>query len=116
MKKVNQKWSGPTTVKPHPMREGRRPPIQSLMKKLNIAQYAHAAPWQSSALSPRRVVLPLKQGAGVACQSLVRAGDTVSAGQAVGAIPDKALGAMIHAPFAGIVSEVASTHLTLNRS
>ena len=116
MKKVNQKWSGPTTVKPHAMREGRRLPIQSLMKKLNIAQYAHAAPLQSAALTPRRVVLPLKQGAGVACQPLVRAGDTVSAGQAVGAIPDKALGAIIHAPFAGTVSEVTSTHLTLNRS
>src|ERR1019366_4119869 len=95
MKKVNQKGSGPPTVNPPPMREGRRLPIQSLMKKLNIAQYAHAAPWQSAALSPRRVVLPLKQGAGVACQPLVRAGDSVRAGQAVGAIPDQALGAMI---------------------
>ena len=116
MKKANLKWSGPTTVKVHPMREGRRLPITSLMKKLNIAQYAHPAPLQSTALTPRRVVLLLKQGAGAACQPLVRAGETVSAGQAVGAIPDKALGAMIHAPFAGSVGEVTATHITLNRT
>ena len=116
MKQANVKWSGPTTVKPHPMREGRRLPITSLMKKLNIAQYAHPAPLQDTALAPRRVVLPLKQGAGAACLPLVRAGETVAAGQAVGAIPEKALGAMIHAPFAGTIAEVTATHLILNRN
>jgi Na+-translocating ferredoxin:NAD+ oxidoreductase RnfC subunit len=97
------------------MREGRRLPIKTLMKKLNIAQYEHAAPWQSTVLAPRRVVLPLKQGAGSACQPLVRAGEQVGAGQPIGAVPDKALGAMIHAPFAGTVGEVTSDHITLNR-
>jgi len=116
MKKANLKWSGPTTVKPHPMRDGRRLPIKSLIKKLNIAQYEHAAPWQDAALAPRRVVLPLKQGAGAACSPLVRAGETVATGQALGAIPEKALGAMIHAPFAGLVGEVTATHIVLNRS
>ena len=116
MKKANLKWSGPTTVKPHPMRDGRRTPIKSLTKKLNIAQYEHAAPWQATELSPARVRLPLKQSAGAACLPLVKAGDTVSAGQAVGAIPEKALGAMIHAPFAGTVGEITSTHIILNRS
>jgi Na+-translocating ferredoxin:NAD+ oxidoreductase RnfC subunit len=116
MKKANLKWSGPTTVKPHPMREGRRLPIKSLLKKLNLAQYEHAAPWQSTALAPARVVLPLKQGAGAACLPLVRTGDQVRAGQPLGAVPDKALGAIIHAPFAGIIGEVTSVQLTLTRS
>jgi len=116
MKLANQKWSGPTTVKVHPMREGRRLPIKTLMKKLNIAQYEHPAPWQDAALAPRRVVLPLKQGAGAACLPLVRAGDTVTAGQPLGAIPEKALGAIIHAPFAGTVGEVTATSITLNRN
>jgi len=116
MKLAKLKWSGPTTVKPHPMREGRRLPIKSLMKKLNIDHYDHPAPWQSTSLTPRRVVLALKQGAGVACQPLVRAGERVGAGQALGAIPDQALGAMIHAPFAGTIGEVTSSQITLNRS
>ena len=116
MKLANVKWSGPTTVKVHPLREGRRLPIKSLMKKLNLTQYDNAAHWQDAGLAPRRVVLPLKQGAGSACLPLVRAGESVAAGQALGAIPEKALGAMIHAPFAGIVSEVTATHVILNRS
>ncbi len=116
MKKANLRWSGPNTVKPHPMRGGRRLPIKSLMKKLNIAQYEHAAPWQSTVLTPRRVVLPLQQGAGSACQPLVRAGEHVGAGQPLGAIPENSLGAMIHAPFAGTVGDVTSASITLNRS
>lgn len=116
MRKANVKWSGPTTVKPHPMREGRRLPIKSLSKKLNITQYEHDAPLQSTVFSPARVVLPLKQGAGAICQPLVKAGDQVTAGQALGEIPDKALGAMIHAPFAGSIGEVTSTHVTLTRA
>jgi Na+-translocating ferredoxin:NAD+ oxidoreductase RnfC subunit len=115
MKKTGVKWSGPTKVKPHPMRDGRRVPINSLMKKLGIAQYAHAAPLRSGILAPSRVVLPLKQGAGAGCLPSVRPGDRVVAGQALGAVPDKALGAIIHAPFAATVGDVTPQHIVLNR-
>ena len=116
MKKANQKWSGPTTVTPHPMRDGRRLPIKSLMKKLNLTQYEHDAPWQATTVAPHTVVLPLKQSAGAACQPLVRTGDRVTVGQALGAIPEKSLGAMLHAPFAGTVGEITASTLTLSRS
>ena len=43
------------------------------------------------------------------------AGDRVTAGQPIGAVPEKALGAIIHAPFAGTVAEVTATHVVLNR-
>jgi Na+-translocating ferredoxin:NAD+ oxidoreductase RnfC subunit len=98
------------------MREGRRLPIKSLMKKLNIAQYDHPAPWQPTVVCPSRVVLPLKQGAGTACVPSVRVGDKVTAGQPLGAVPDKALGAIIHAPFAGKITQVTSAHITLLRT
>ncbi|MBS0661687.1 MAG: 4Fe-4S dicluster domain-containing protein [Verrucomicrobia bacterium] len=116
LRQANQKYAGPTTVKPHPLRDGRRTPIKALMKKLNLAQYDHPAHWEPTKVTPARVALPLKQSAGAPCQPLVRAGETVSAGQAVGAIPDKALGAMVHAPFAASVAEVTATHVILNRS
>lgn len=115
MKRANLKWSGPTTVKPHPLRDGRRTPIASLLKKLNLAQYAHPAPWQATVLAPAQITLPLKQGAGAPCLPLVRAGETVAAGQAVGGIPDQALGARLHAPFAATVAAVTPTHLLLDR-
>ena len=83
--------------------------------KLRIAQYDHAAPLQEGGLSPRRIVLLLKQGAGSANQALVKPGDQVGAGQALGAIPEKALGAVIHAPFAASVAEVTPHQIVLIR-
>ena len=115
MRKANLKWSGSMTVKPHPMRDGRRVPIKSLMKKLHILQYDHPAPLRDGVLAPQRVVLPLKQGAGSANQALVKSGDRVAAGQPLGGLPEKTLGAIVHAPFAGIVAEVTPNQIVLNR-
>lgn len=115
MRKANQKWTGPTTVKPHPMRDGRRVPIRSLMKKLNILDYDAPAHLENIELKPRRVVLPLKQNAGSPNRPLVKPGDKVSAGQKIGEIPEKALGAPIHAPFAGTVEAMTDTQIVLVR-
>lgn len=80
MKKASVKWAGPTTVKPHPMREDRRLPIKTLMKKLHIEQYDNPAHWRDIVISPSRVVLPLKQSAGSAGSPLVRTGERGGAG------------------------------------
>jgi Na+-translocating ferredoxin:NAD+ oxidoreductase RnfC subunit len=106
MRRAGLKWTGPATVRPHPMRDGRRVPIKSLMRRLHIQQYDHPAPWEPVTLEPRRVVLPLKQHAGVPNLPLVRAGETVRAGQALGRVPDGALGAPVHAPFDARVVDV----------
>lgn len=113
LRRLGQKWSGPVTVKPHPMHDGRRVPIKSLIRKLHIQAYDLAAPFQPKPLLPRRLILPLKQGAGVPNQPVVQVGDRVSAGQALGAVPANAMGALIHAPLAGRVTEVSGTQIIL---
>jgi Na+-translocating ferredoxin:NAD+ oxidoreductase RnfC subunit len=113
MRKANVKWSGNMNVKVHPMRDGRRVPIKTLMKKLHITQYEHPAPWQPRALAPKRLALALKQSAGSPSQPRVKAGDRVTAGQLLGDIPEKALGAAIHAPVAATVAEVTASHVIL---
>jgi Na+-translocating ferredoxin:NAD+ oxidoreductase RnfC subunit len=115
MRQANLKWTGPMTVKPHPMRDGRRVPIKTLMKKLHIQQYDHPAHWEPVDFSPTRLVLPLKQNAGAANVPLVKPGDQVTAGQMLGQIPAKALGAPIHAPFNGRVVSV-DTRVVLERT
>lgn len=115
MRKENVKWSGPAEVKVHPMRDGRRVPIKSLMRKLDITEYDHPAHWTEKTVEPSRVVLPLKQGAGVANIATVRVGERVRAGQALGSIPDKSLGAIIHAPFDATVSQITDHQLILTR-
>ena len=108
LRRAGTKWTGPTIVKPHPMREGRRVPIKSLMRRLHVEQFNHPAPWQAVEVRPQQVILPLKQNAGAANEPSVKPGDRVAAGQPLGAPPAKALGAPLHAPFAGRVVSVTN--------
>jgi Na+-translocating ferredoxin:NAD+ oxidoreductase RnfC subunit len=94
-------------VTPHPLRDGRRVPIKTLMRKLRLEDYDHPAPLKAGEVRPQRVVVPLKQGAGLANEPLVKPGDRLSAGQPLGQIPAGKLGAVVHAPFAARVISVA---------
>ena len=115
MRRDNLKWQGKMDVKPHPMREGRRVPIKTLMKKLHIQDYDNPAHLEKVDFQPKRAVLALKQNAGAPNLPLVKSGDRVAAGQQVGRIPENTLGAVIHAPFAATVDTVTDKHIILNR-
>ena len=69
------------------MRDGRRVPIKSLMCKLNVEEYNLPSVVHEGAIEPKQIVLPLKQGAGVPNQAIVKAGDKVRAGQPLGHTP-----------------------------
>jgi Na+-translocating ferredoxin:NAD+ oxidoreductase RnfC subunit len=116
LRKAGSKWTGPMTVKPHAMREGRRVPIKSLMRKLRVEDYDHPAPFETIAFEPSRSVLPLKQSAGAPNKPLVKTGDRVRAGQALGEVPAQALGAIVHAPFDGVVKAVTEKSIVLQRA
>lgn len=113
MRRENIKWSGPMTVREHPMRDGRHVPIQTLTRKLHVQQYDHPAPFSPVTLEPRQLVLPLKQSAGSPCRPTVGAGQTVSRGQLLGEPAADALGARLHAPMAGTVQEVTAERIIL---
>ena len=116
MRKAQVKWTGPMNPKPHPMGDGRRVPIKTLTKKLNVQDYDLPAPLITDEISPNRLVLPLKQSAGTACEAKVKSGERVSAGQIIGEPAPKALGAILHAPMAGVVREVSSEQIILEKS
>jgi Na+-translocating ferredoxin:NAD+ oxidoreductase RnfC subunit len=115
LRAAGRKWSGPTTVTPHPMREGRRVPIKALVRRLDFQSYDSPAPLRAEPLAPGRVVLRFKQSAGTTAQPLVRTGERVGAGQPVAEPPAGALGARLHAPFAAVVDAVTETELHLTR-
>jgi Na+-translocating ferredoxin:NAD+ oxidoreductase RnfC subunit len=115
MRRLNQNWSGPKTVREHPMRSGRHVPIKTLTRKLHVEQYDHPAPFREFPLEVRSLVLPLKQSAGTPVHPKVRQGDRVSENQLLGEPAANALGAFLHAPFAGVVQEVYSTSIVLER-
>jgi Na+-translocating ferredoxin:NAD+ oxidoreductase RnfC subunit len=115
MRRANVKWTGPTTLKPHAMRDGRHVPIKTLTRKLNVHPYDLPAPFWDGRLEPSRLVLPLKQSAGSPCQPKVKLGDRVSARQLLAEPAPNALGANLHAPLAGKVREVNSQNIILER-
>ena len=57
---------------------------------------------------PDRVEVPVKMHIGAPSVPVVKAGDTVEAGQLIAQCPENALGAQIHAPIAGTVREVGA--------
>jgi Na+-translocating ferredoxin:NAD+ oxidoreductase RnfC subunit len=116
MRKANLKWTGKMEVKPHAMREGRRVPIRSLMRKLQVEEYDAQAPLEKIDFQPNRAAIALKQSAGLPNRPLVKAGSRVAAGQPIGEIPEKGLGAILHAPFSGAVEAVTDKHIILNRA
>lgn len=116
LRAANRKWSGPTTPRAHPMREGRRVPIKALLRKLSLEDLNAPAPLRAEPLAPSRVRLRLKQGAGAPGQPLVAVGARVSADEAIAEPPAGALGARLHAPFAGVVESVTATEILLSRS
>lgn len=116
LRAANRKWPGPTTPRPHPMREGRRVPIKALLRKLSLEGLDAPAHLRTEPLAPARVRLRLKQGAGAPGQPLVSVGARVSVGDAVAEPPAGALGSRLHAPFAGVVEAVTATEILLSRS
>jgi Na+-translocating ferredoxin:NAD+ oxidoreductase RnfC subunit len=115
MRAAGIKWTGPATVKPHTMREGRRVPIKTLMKRLHLQSYDHPAPLRSDPLAPHRVILRLKQGSGPAAQARIKVGDRVAGGQVVAEPSPQVMGALLHAPFDARVESATEHHITLVR-
>jgi len=101
------KWEGdPETIRPHSLAGQRRIPIRRLMLRLGLKPFRNEGPLVDFPIRPSRVVLPLKQHAGVPSLPVVRAGERVAEGDLVAQRPEGSLGAPIHASIGG---RVAST-------
>jgi Na+-translocating ferredoxin:NAD+ oxidoreductase RnfC subunit len=101
---------GPHTSAPamqaHPLYESRRTPLPHLVARLGLTAYDGEAPLTEVDLAPRRLVLPLKQHAGVPATPTVAVGARVEAGDVIADIAHSDLGAALHAPLAGVVTAV----------
>lgn len=91
----------------HPFRDGRLVPVKRLIARLGLNRYNTEAPLSMEEHVPKRIVLPLKQSAGVPVQPMVKQGDRVEKGQLIGSVPEGKLGANLHASISGIVKAVS---------
>ena len=90
-------------------------PSKRLIARLGLKAFDKPAPVTTVELQPAEVRIPLSQHVGAPCTPLVKAGETVSVGQMIGQIPEKALGAPIHASISGQVTEVTDKYIAIRR-
>lgn len=100
-------WPGPKReFQAYLTREGRKIPIGRLISRLGIKQYDRPAPFSEMRHTPDRVKIPLSQHTGAAAAPVVKVGDRLEVGQLVGEIPEKKLGARVHASIRGRVTNI----------
>lgn len=101
------RWPGPKReFQAYLTREGRKIPMGRLISRLGIKQYDRLAPFSEMRHTLDRVKIPLSQHTGVAAVPVVKIGDRVETGQLVGEIPEKKLGARVHASIRGRVTNI----------
>jgi Na+-translocating ferredoxin:NAD+ oxidoreductase RnfC subunit len=91
---------------PSAFREGRKIPTRRLMERLQISRYEGHPRFDDRKIAVSRVEIPLKQHLGAPARPVVKPGDRVKKGDLLGEIPEKALGARVHASVGGRVVAV----------
>ena len=99
-----------------PMAKYRLVPTKRLVSKLDLTNWYQAAPFYEKTYQPKQVIIPLRQHIGVAALPSVAVGDNVNLGQCIGTVPDKTLGAPVHASICGKVTAVNKSGVTIMRS
>jgi Na+-translocating ferredoxin:NAD+ oxidoreductase RnfC subunit len=96
-----------------PQRENRLVPSKRLVARLSLRDYDRPAPWTEETLHPTEVHISTRQHVGAPAVPVVSVGESVSAGQMVGKIPDGALGAPVHASISGTVTECGNDFIVI---
>ncbi len=107
------KFTQQRPVEVHPMKEYRRVPLAQLRRRLQVEEYEGETPFRPVECRPAAVRIKLKQHAGEAAAPLVRQGEKVTRGQAIGRVADGKLGASIHASIGGKVRAVTPDHIEI---
>jgi Na+-translocating ferredoxin:NAD+ oxidoreductase RnfC subunit len=96
----------------HPFRNTRYVPTSRLMQRLDVIKY-DTHPGLVEGFAPQAVEIALKQHIGAPATCVVAVGDRVAKGDLIGEIPDKALGARVHASIDGTVTSVANGKISI---
>jgi len=107
------RWQGTgEETENHPFRDIRKVPTQRLMQRLDIVKY-DTHPGFVKGFAPSKVKIPLDQHIGAQAICQVKVKDRISKGDIIGEIPDKALGARIHASIDGVVETITNGIVTI---
>lgn len=97
----------------HSMKNYRRVPTKSLLRRLRIAKYEVPTPLMDGFPLPGEVRILLQQHAGKPAVPVVKMGASVTTDDLLADLPENSLGARIHAPLSGQVAEVTATYIRI---
>jgi len=100
-------------ITPDPWLVAKEVPVSRLIARMHLSDFDRPAPFSDKTVTPKSVRIPLKQHVGKPAEPVVNVGDRVSKGQLIGRIPEKALGAAVHASLSGRVTEVDGQNIVL---
>lgn len=99
-------------IRPDPAQALKKVPVSRLIARMGLTKYDVPAPMKES--SPvTRVTIPMRQHIGRPSEPVVMEGMFVSQGDLIAMIPEKALGANIHASISGRVVRVTADSIEL---
>ena len=93
--------------------ENTKVPTKRLMSRMGILQYDAETPLVEDGIAVSSVKIPLSMHIGAPSIPVVKAGDRVTKGQLIAEIPEKSLGARIHASISGTVTNVTNTSIEI---
>ncbi len=96
----------------NPFRSARKVPTSRLIQRLDLEKYAVHAEY-AGIFTPTEVHVRLAQHIGAPARCVVAEGDRVRRGDLIGEIPDKAMGASVHASIVGTVTAIDSGVVTI---
>lgn len=109
MKKGHRRERKKTKFNPSFFMKVRKIPSKRLLQKLGIGQYDTHPDFFEGNVEVKSVSIPVHQHIGAPSEAMVKKGDRVKKGDVIARIPEKSLGASIHASIEGIVSSVGET-------
>lgn len=113
MRDAGQKYIQSKAPKLHSMKNDRRIPTKSLLRRLRLGRYEGPTPFSEGFPHPTEVLLPLQQHAGKPSVPTVTEGALVRAGDLLAEIAAGSLGARIHAPISGRIAQVSAGHIRI---
>lgn len=96
-------------------REFRLVPSARLIARLGLKVFDKKAPMKEVTINSDIVKILTSQHVGAPCIPCVKIDDYVEEGQVIGSIPEKSLGATIHASISGVITEITDEFISIRR-
>ncbi|NCB06299.1 MAG: electron transport complex protein RnfC, partial [Clostridia bacterium] len=102
-----------TDINPEPWVALKEIPVKRLIARMNLTAFDRPAPFSDRTVKPRTVEIRLRQHVGKPAEPMVKVGERVARGQMIARIPEKSLGAAVHASIGGTVTSIDEQSIVL---